>query len=133
MSGANTEILNSFRAFAMGLLAIEDFQEQVAVAHWDIESSAPDMSSLVYRAVGRLSEYSRGHRDERSIREEIANAIRPFAVSTKPVQSEPVSSWGSRTSSFRLPLVAAGGISQGSVWSIPPPSIFDDFLIRVGE
>lgn len=78
-SEANSELLNLFFGFLDKKVPLADFQEAIALAHWDIESAVPELSSLVYTAVGKLSEFSRGHRTESSLREDLANAVRPFA------------------------------------------------------
>ena len=75
MNKAGIEILNSFRAFISGSAPLETFQEDVAVAHWDVEQRVPEMSGIVYLAVGKLSEYSRGHRTQESVRLELEQAI----------------------------------------------------------
>ena len=75
---ANSAILSLFFGYLEKKIPIADFQERIAVAHWNVEREAPEMSQLVYMAVGKLSEFSRGHRTEQSLRQELAKAVRPF-------------------------------------------------------
>ena len=74
----NSEILSLFFGYLENKLALGEFQERIALTHWDVESVAPAMSKLVYTAVGKLSEFSRGHRSEQSLRQELAEAVRLF-------------------------------------------------------
>jgi hypothetical protein len=78
MEKANVEIVRLFYGYIGNEVSLGDFQEQIAVAHWNVERAAPEMSSLVYKAVGKLAELSRGHRTEQSLRQELAVAIRSF-------------------------------------------------------
>jgi len=75
MQNANSKILGLFSNFLAHKTSLADFQEQVALAHWDVEQVAPKMSKLVYRATGKLSEFSRGYRTEQSLRDELAIAL----------------------------------------------------------
>jgi hypothetical protein len=128
MKDARAEIKNAFVQYLAKDLSLEDFQERIALAHWSIERAAPDMAKLVYCAVGKLSELSLGHRTEQSLREELANAIRPFAPSPIPAQPEYISSWGSKVRPFRIGAVEF----QQPVIATRSSSPCDVFLIRAG-
>ena len=82
MKNADCEVLNLFSAYLAQKLPLADFQEQIALAHWNVEDEAPALSGLVYRAVGKLSELGRGHRTEESLLEELTAAVRPFGSGT---------------------------------------------------
>lgn len=84
MKEVRAEIKNIFVQFLANNLSLDDFRGQVALLHWSIERIAPDMSRLVYSAVGKLSELSLGHRTEDSLRMELAKAIRPFVEEIQP-------------------------------------------------
>jgi hypothetical protein len=67
-------------------ILLEDFQRQFAGLYFQVRRSRDrreSASKLCDWIVGPLAELSRGHRSEDSFREELANAVRPFA-------SEPV-------------------------------------------
>ena len=80
MTKDDSKILNLFSDYLAREIPLEDFQEQIALAHWSVEDDAPELCGLVYPAVGKLSEFARGHRTEDSLRKDLATAIRPFAL-----------------------------------------------------
>jgi hypothetical protein len=65
-------------------ISIEDFRVAFAGLYFRARQSArrdARANSLASRIIGPLAEFSRGHRDEQSLRRELATAIRPFAAS----------------------------------------------------
>jgi hypothetical protein len=80
MKNTGSEILNLFVGYLAKDVSLDEFQERIALVHWNVENAAPEMSKLVYKAVGKLAELSRGHRTEQSLRQELAAAIRPFVA-----------------------------------------------------
>lgn len=84
MQRANLEILNLFERYLDNKLSLGAFQQQIALAHWNIESTAPSLSELVYQAVGKLSEFSRSDRSEASLRQALAAALLECSERTAP-------------------------------------------------
>ncbi|MGI8989791.1 MAG: hypothetical protein ACR2I2_09430 [Bryobacteraceae bacterium] len=78
MEDAKSRILKTFSDYLCNVIDLAVFQERISLAHWNIEKVAPSIAKLVYLAVGKLAEFSRGHRTEESVRQELANAARPF-------------------------------------------------------
>ena len=84
MDEAGFQILRSFSEYLENRISLSEFQERMALAHWNVEKVAPSVSELVYNAVGRLAEFSRGHRTEASLRKDFTSALALFARSDAP-------------------------------------------------
>ena len=60
-------------------ISVDDFRAAFAALYFRARQSAGDAraNSLASAIIGPLAEFSRGHRDEASLREEIRNSVRP--------------------------------------------------------
>ena len=80
MPEARNKVLRMFLDYSEGRLSRDMFQEWIAVANWHGAQAVPvDLLPLIHLAVGRISEFGRGHRSEENLKLELANAVRPFA------------------------------------------------------
>jgi hypothetical protein len=70
-------------------MAVDDFRKAFAACYFRArQSNGSDAQAnlLASRIVGPLAEFSRGHRSEASLREELAKTVRPFQQGKKTVQ-----------------------------------------------
>jgi hypothetical protein len=76
-----SEISDKVREFLNGGISFEEFEEWSASYSWDIHQRAGQkIQDLAYAVRGVLVEYSSGDIDEKRLREDLENTIRPFAV-----------------------------------------------------
>jgi hypothetical protein len=81
MPESRSEVLRVFVDYSEGRLPREQFLEWIALANWQGAQMVPmELLPLVHLAVGKIAEYGRDHRSEESLKEELVNAVRPFAI-----------------------------------------------------
>jgi hypothetical protein len=75
------KLQNLINRFLRREIAVEDFQVQFYGLYFQVRNGRirGDASRICDAVVLPLAEFSNHHRSERSLREELANAIRPFA------------------------------------------------------
>jgi len=82
------EILADVQGFASGHLPLDAFRQRFAQAYFSVrndpQASRSAAARLCDRIVGPMAEFSRGHRSEESLKQELANAVRPFVSAHPP-------------------------------------------------
>jgi hypothetical protein len=86
------QIVGLVQQYVAGEISASDFSQSFAGFYFAVRqnrNAEPSASRLCGDIVGPLAEFSRGHRSVDSLREELANAIRPFVES---IQRKPPAS-----------------------------------------